>query len=97
MSKRKAWNYYQSKVGRNCGRIEQRGEGDSAHLDGIVATRYGFVRVYSTEGFTSLRFIYNGVERGAIIGREFTRIGLATVAGRFAFDVAMGRVKRGAA
>jgi len=53
-------------------------------LEGVVATRHGFVSVYSEQGHSGFRFIYQGRHYSATVPKALTDRGLTMLAGKFA-------------
>lgn len=60
---------------------------------GAVHTRYGTVAVYSGEGFCQYRMAYRGRLYTRNDHRSRTSTGIAIMAGAFARDVALGRLR----
>ena len=80
---------YSWKVTATLGRLSTRKRAcGSSYLDGEVATPFGYVLAWSDDGTSSLRFMWGGREYSKVIKRPFTRRGLATVAARFAREIA---------
>lgn len=75
-------------VPRTTGHTTDRGR----WTDGVVLTPSGIVRVYSEAGFTVMQLICFGQlwEREVRGGPRYSGRGLATIAARFADDVATG-------
>lgn len=61
---------------------------------GFRATPLGIVGLYTQPDFVRLTFVYRGRQYERHIAETLSERGLATVAGRFARDVATGRTER---
>jgi hypothetical protein len=67
--------------------VEKRGEPPYEYWGGAVATPHGYVEVFSQKDWTALNFAHQGRMHRRSIRREYTKRGLAILAGRFAKEI----------
>jgi hypothetical protein len=89
-TKRRQWTTESESAARTCAHLHSYWIGDRWWTDGSVSTFWGTIDVYGEIDYSKLEFVWHGRRYRRYAQVTLTHRGFATVAARFAREIAMG-------